>query len=96
VCSSLPCVCSQPGTVSKMWLLYVLANYKLQLLVPRDDLGAVFRVMVFLSMGHERPMRRPETIAFWRYLCKKKGKRDESVYFQMHRYILEFCHKMRK
>lgn len=56
-----------------MWLLYVLANYKLwQLLIPRDDLGAVFRVMVFLSMGHERPVRRPETIAFWRYLCKRE------------------------
>ena len=50
-------VCLTPGTVSKMWLLYVLANYKLwQLLIPRDDLGAVLRVMVFLTMGHERPV----------------------------------------
>ena len=58
-------VCLTPGTVSKMWLLYVLANYKLwQLLIPRDDLGTVLSVMVFLSMGHERPVRRPETIAF--------------------------------
>ena len=89
-------VCLTPGTVSKMWLLYVLlANYKLwQLLIPRDDLGAVFRVVVFLSMRHERPERRPETIAFWGYLCKKKReKREEAVYYQMHRYILGFCYK---
>lgn len=95
VCSSLPCVPTPAwGTVSKMWLLYVLANYKLWLLlIPRDDLGTVFRDMVFLSMGHEWLERRPETIAFWRYLCKKKWKREEAIYFQMHRYILEFCYK---
>jgi hypothetical protein len=59
--------------VKNVVAIHVLANYKLwQLLIPRDDLGAVFRVMVFLSMGHERPVRRPETIAFWRYLCKKE------------------------
>ena len=51
----------------------LLANYKLwQLLIPRDDQGAVFRVMVFLSMGHEQPEGRPETITFWGYLCKKE------------------------
>ena len=50
--------------------------------------------MVFLSMGHERPVRGPETIAFWRYFVrKKKRKREEAVYFQMHRYILEFYYK---
>lgn len=74
-------VCLTPGTVSKMWLLYVLANYKLwQFLIPRDDLGAVLCVMVFLSMRHERPERRPETIAFWRYLCKKEDRNEERLF----------------
>ena len=67
VCSSLPHTRYRVKNVVAICTRYYLlvANYKLwQLLIPRDDLGAVFRVMVFLSMGHERPERRPETIAF--------------------------------
>lgn len=75
MCSSLPHTRYRVKNVVAICTRYYLlvTNYKLwQLLIPRDDLGAVFRVMVFLSMGHERPKRRPETIAFWRYLCKKE------------------------
>jgi hypothetical protein len=51
------------------------------MLIPRDDLRVVFSAMVLLSVGHERPVRWPETIAFWRYLCKRKEKREKGVLF---------------
>ena len=52
--------------VSQIWLHgNYIQVFMLAVLIPRDDLRVVFAVMVFLSMGHEGPVRRPETIAFW-------------------------------
>lgn len=59
-------------------------------LIPRDDLGVVFRVMVLLSMGHERPVGWPEPVALCRYLCKRKQEIERFIYFQMHRYRWAF------
>lgn len=94
-------VCLTPGTVSKMWLLYVLGTTCLLLTInygsssfhvmiwePSSVLWSFFRwAMSDLREGQRRLHSRDT------YVRKKKRNQEKAVYSRMHRYILEFCYK---